>query len=264
MMITLNIQTGKRGGGRIAPMHWVFLSPHFDDVALSCGGLVWEQVQAGEQVIIWTVCAGIPDPMRHTFSPFAQELHARWGAGPEAVTTRQAEDIAACRVMGAAYRHLPVFDCIYRLDARGQPSYASEQALSGPLHPDEAVFASQLSQLWQPDLPLDAMLVCPLALGNHVDHQLTRLAAEQLGRPLWYYADYPYVRRIPHQLSALTQVGWRQRSFELSEAGLVAWQNAVAAHASQISTFWADEPAMRADLANYAVQEWGVCLWQLA
>jgi hypothetical protein len=60
----------------------------------------------------------------------------------------------------------------------------------------------------------------------------------------------------------LEQAGWKRESFRLSAAGLKAWQDAVAAHASQISTFWADELVMRMAIAEYAAQERAVCLWQ--
>ena len=50
-------------------MHWIYLSPHFDDAVLSCGGMIWEQVHSGETVEIWTLCAGqIPKgPAAHCF-----------------------------------------------------------------------------------------------------------------------------------------------------------------------------------------------------
>ena len=243
-------------------MHWIYLSPHLDDAALSCGGLIWEQTHAGERVTVLTVCAGIPDPAREPLSPFAQELHARWGAGPEAAAIRQAEDVAACRVLGAAPRHLPLLDCIYRTGPDGQHIYASEQALNGPLHPYEAARAARLSRLRAARLPRNAQVVCPLGLGNHVDHQLTRLAAEQLGRPLWYYADYPYVLKHPAALDSLAQTGWRRQLFPIRRAGLTAWQDSVAAYTSQISTFWADQAAMRFAIEEYASRELVVYLWQ--
>ncbi len=39
---------------------WIFVSAHFDDVVLSAGGLVWELTRRGDQVEVWTVCAGNP------------------------------------------------------------------------------------------------------------------------------------------------------------------------------------------------------------
>ena len=243
-------------------MIWIYLSPHFDDVVLSCGGLVWEQVQAGNAVHIWTICGGAPEPSQ-PFSAFAEALHQRWGTGPSAVAARREEDIASCKVVGAKHRHLPVFDCIYRTGADGQPLYASEEALNGPLHPDEMARAAQISRLEAVRLPGAAQVVCPLSLGNHVDHQLVRRAAEQLGRKLWYYADYPYVLKQPARLEEMAQAGWRRQLFPLSSTAVAAWQDAVAAHTSQISTFWTDESAMRAAIAEYAAQEAGVGLWKM-
>jgi hypothetical protein len=164
--------------------------------------------------------------------------------------------------MRVAYQHLPVYDCIYRGDGGGLHYYASEEALNGPLHPEEVAGAARLTRLNAQDLPLGVRVVCPLSLGNHVDHQLTRLAAEQSGHALWYYADFPYVLRRPEQLVELEQAGWKRENFRLAAAGLKAWQDAVAAHASQISTFWADELVMRMAIAEYAAQERAVCLWQ--
>ena len=57
-------------------MEWIYFSPHLDDVALSCGGLAWEQSQSGSPVQVWTICAG--DPPARPLSAFAEELHERW------------------------------------------------------------------------------------------------------------------------------------------------------------------------------------------
>ncbi len=40
--------------------HWIFLSPHLDDVALSCGGLVLDLAQQGFVVDNWTLMGGYP------------------------------------------------------------------------------------------------------------------------------------------------------------------------------------------------------------
>jgi len=39
---------------------WIFLSTHFDDVALSAGGMVWELTAGVTGVEIWTIAAGEP------------------------------------------------------------------------------------------------------------------------------------------------------------------------------------------------------------
>ena len=242
-------------------MTWIYLSPHFDDVALSCGGLLWEQVQAGELVSIWTVCAG--DPPIEKLSPFAQELHDRWKADQNAPYERRREDIKSCQRLGVGYRYFSIPDCIYRrLPGRGEFMYAQETALNGPLHPGDASLAQELVSDLRRSLPMGATLVSPLALGSHVDHQLTRLAAEELRGECWYYADFPYVLRDDTQLQQMQRDGWESCIFLVSPAGLVAWQDAISAHASQISTFWESEVAMRQAITDYQHKDNGIRLWR--
>jgi len=153
-------------------MDWIYLSPHFDDVALSCGGLVWEQVRKGDRVSIWTVCGG--EPPDGELSSFAQELHARWQTGQNAPASRRSEDNASCQRLGARWRFFSLPDCIYRRDpASGEFMYASETALNGDLHPGDFQTIDRLRDVLQQALPPEAVVVCPLGLGRHVDHQLT-------------------------------------------------------------------------------------------
>jgi LmbE family N-acetylglucosaminyl deacetylase len=239
-------------------MEWVFLSPHFDDAALSCGGLVWELGQAGHPVQVWTICAG--EQPSGELSPFAQALHARWQAGAEAVTRRKAEDLRSCAVMGAAPLHFSIPDCIYRIT--GNPHYPSEESLFGPLHPAEEDLVSSLSEELAGALPVEAEMVCPLSIGGHVDHRLTRAAAEKIGNRSWYYADYPYTLKRREEVARLEQKGWEATCFPVSENGLRAWEAAVAAHASQISSFWESLEEMRSDLYAYIQAEGGIRLWR--
>jgi LmbE family N-acetylglucosaminyl deacetylase len=242
-------------------MDWIYISSHLDDVALSCGGLVWEQAQAGDATAIWTVCAG--DPPDGPLSPFAEELHARWGVGREAARQRRLEDQASCIHLGAEARHFSIPDCIYRrAPSGGAPLYASNQAIMGPVRPDEAGLLQTLGAELAEALPAGAILVCPLAIGGHVDHRLTRLAVESTGRRLWYYVDYPYILEAQEALEQLRQEGWSAKAFAVSENGLRLWGQAVAAHASQISTFWPDLFAMQAALEGYYQDMGGVILWQ--
>lgn len=233
-------------------MKRVYLSPHFDDVALSCGGLVWEQVQRGDAVTVWTICGGNPAPDQ-PYSAFAQLLHERWNSGPEAVTVRRAEDIASCQTMGASWRHFPLTDCIYRTGLAGQHLYPSEESLWGALHEEDLPLIQALAQTMRQEIPADAQIVSPLTLGDHVDHKLVRAAAEQTGRHLVYYADYPYATKPESQvrLAALYAAGWEALPGAVSRAGLVAWQAAVAAHRSQISTFWKDLAEMAGAMEAY-------------
>lgn len=243
-------------------MQWIYLSPHFDDIAFSCGGLVWEQVNSGHEVSIWTICAAFAPP--GPLSPFASSLHKRWGTDRDAVKHRREEDQLSSQRMGAVNRYFSIPDAIYRVSPiDGQFLYSSESELFGELHPHESELVNSLRGELDLALPPDCQLVCPLAIGGHVDHRLVRSAVQGLGRPLWYYADYPYlVNMVEDQREMIT--GFRSETFRVSAAGLAAWKDVVAAHTSQISTFWSDLDQMRSAIQNYWQQFEGVRLWQVS
>ncbi len=253
-------------------MEWIYLSPHLDDIALSCGGLVWQQSQSGEVVQVWSVCAG--DPPGESVSQFAESLHNRWSMGHEAAELRRSEDAASCAEMGAMYRHFSWPDCIYRLGPEnspyvGVPLYDSEESLWLPVHPAENVVIQQIRAELNKLIPTNSQIVCPLTLGGHVDHRLTRQAAELLGRRMWYYADYPYALEKSEELDKLRQEGWKESRHSINRDGLEAWIAAVAAHRSQISTFWhkdsgrrvPEHDAMRTAITQYCQAMGGVVLW---
>ena len=241
-------------------MHWVYLSPHFDDAILSCGGLIYEQVWRGQTVEIWTLCAGEipPGPL----SPFAQELHLRWGTSAETVRLRAAEDREACQQVGAVYHHLDIPDCIYRRTPEGDFIVHGETDLFQPLPETEQALAARLGHRIRQMLPPFARVVSPLGIGGHVDHRLTRAAAEAIHKPVWYYADYPYVER-----QAFDPADWLSGDLKtyhvcVSKVGLSAWQNGVAAYSSQISTFWSSVDAMRKAIEAYRRAKGGTRLWR--
>jgi LmbE family N-acetylglucosaminyl deacetylase len=238
-------------------MRWIYLSPHLDDVVLSCAAILWQQVQAGQQVEIWSIFAG--DPPAGELPPFALTLHERWKTGQQAYAVRRAEDRAACAVLGALPRHLHFADCIYRRLPSGEPLINENEQLFNPIAAQEQPLLEEISDLLRAYLPRKAMLISPLSIGGHVDHRIVRAAAERLPHRLGYYADYPYTITRPQQ--AETPIIGRARHFPLPPAALDAWMNAVACHVSQISTFWPNEQAMRQELQTYAAQGGGQTLW---
>ncbi len=228
--------------------HWVFLSPHFDDAALSCGGLVWHLTQAGHRVEIWTLMGGFPPD--ENYSSFAVQNHRAWGkSGEEAIRMRQAEDRGACQVLGAQARHFDWADAIYRRAPQsGEPIVTDNQTLfSAP--PEEALVA-EMAETLQAELSEGALLVCPLGIGKHIDHRTVALAAEQSGRINFYYADYPYILNSFDEPGLQAGV-WEQLPLALGQEALQAWQDAVLCYTSQWPGFWRDEMETRMALQNY-------------
>jgi hypothetical protein len=242
---------------------WIFLSTHFDDVVLSAGGLVWELTHRGDDIEIWTICAGDP-PADKPLTEYAQLLHGFWDIGEDVPLKRSKEDAACCRVLGASvYRRYTMPDNIYRyLPGTDEPLIKENEDQMKPLEPSESYLIPPVADFLRKNLPGDCELVAPLAIGSHRDHVLTRTAAERLGAPLWHYADYPYLIYGEHTLADWIPAGTKSFSLEISPAGLKAWQDGFACQRSQIPLLWVDEDDMRTSIAKYLAAGYGNTLWQ--
>jgi len=239
-------------------MRWIYISPHLDDAVLSCGGLMHAQAQRGLAVENWTILAGDPPP--GPLSDFAQTLHILWGTG-DAMSTlalRRREDLAASAFVGARAVHLGFVDCIYRRGPGGDLLYP--ESVFVPPSPLEADLPDRIVAVLEAGLRPDDVLVCPLALGSHLDHFLVRRAVEHLGRPLRYYADFPYMVNYPDALAPAV-AGMHDERFPFPEENLLRWQEAVAAYASQISSLLKVEGTMNDILRSCWRESRGIRLW---
>jgi LmbE family N-acetylglucosaminyl deacetylase len=227
---------------------WVFFSPHFDDVALSCGGIAWDLATRGGHVEIWTIMAGFPPD--ENFSAFAQKNHHDWGkSGREAIQMRREEDRAACSILGAVPRHFDWLDAIYRkYQESGLPVVNNDDELFNKLPEPSLVsdISKKLSQL----LPTGSTLVCPMSLGGHIDHKAVLKACTKLEHDIVYYADYPYILES-FDSEALSEPKVKRIAHSLSQEALHAWQRAVLCYQSQLAAFWRDEDEARLALRNY-------------
>jgi LmbE family N-acetylglucosaminyl deacetylase len=243
----------------------IYLSPHLDDVVFSCGGQIYRQTSAGMAVLVVTVAAG--DPPAVAPSEFVQLLHERWqltevaevegkGAIATACAGRRNEDALACRILGADYVHWDFLDCIYRLHPETEePLYQTRDDIFGDVHPADEL-AGQLRRQMAA-LPAHQQLFVPLTAGHHVDHQLTRAAAEQCfgTTNLLYYEDYPYVldrTALDAVLDANDRGQWEPQVMKFSEAALEAKVAAVLAYESQLSSFFTDHHDVEVQIKAHA------------
>jgi LmbE family N-acetylglucosaminyl deacetylase len=241
---------------RNEPLHHVYLSPHLDDAVLSCGGRIWQQVQAGERVVVVTVFANVPEP-NAPLSPFAQALHAHWGHPADATSKRREEDLAALALLGAEAVHWPYTDCIYRKAPDGRFLYADLASLWGEIDPlEESLIVELADRLFALPPTQGGAVYTPLGVGRHVDHRIVRRAAECSGRALTCYEDYPYAENREAVEAALAKGEWRAEPVMLSEEALEAKIAAIACYRSQISTFWADTAEMATAVRAFAERYW--------
>lgn len=242
----------------------IYLSPHLDDVALSCGGQVFGATRAGQRVLIVTITAGDPPPS--TVSSYAQSLHDRWELLTDAVAARRAEDLAANEILGADTLHWSLPDCIYRYHpTTGAALYLSDPDIFGEVHPAEAPLVATLSEQMA-TLPAHKQLYVPLTIGHHVDHQLTRIAAERVFRvpSLAYYEDYPYAQQPDALAKTLPPDSpiWQAKVIALDEAAIRAKIAAIAAFKSQFSTFFTDHADLERQIRTFTATVGGERVWR--
>jgi LmbE family N-acetylglucosaminyl deacetylase len=242
----------------------IYLSPHLDDATLSCGGQIFQQTMAGKRVLIVTITAG--DPAVSTVSEYAQSLHTRWELVVDAVAARRAEDITASQILGAETLHWNVPDCIYRYHpATGAPFYVSDADIFGEVHPAETSLVNELARQMA-SLPKSAQVFAPLTIGHHVDHQLTRAAAELCfgSQNLVYYEDYPYAEKAGalEAVFSANQTNWQAEVIALAEAAVQAKIEAIYAFKSQLSTFFDSRQHLEQRIHDFTTAVGGERVWR--
>jgi len=227
----------------------IFLAPHYDDVALSCGGTVAALAEAiRREPFADPVVASSPAPLVVTvfggtpggdnLTAFARWQHERWGTdGHDTVAVRIDEERTAATILGCATRTFPYLDAIYRGD-----QYLSDEALFGPILPGDAPLVAQLTAAIAA-LPNLSTLYVPLAIGNHVDHQIVYQVGQILaarGLRVLGYEDFPYAILGDERERRLAAIGTALGEPELVPiaATLPRRIAAIAAYRTQLPTIF--------------------------
>lgn len=234
--------------GCAAVGEWVFVSPHLDDVVLSCGGAVAKAARTGVPTVV-TVFAGLPDGEA---SDFARFQHERWKLPDDnVVASRRDEDVRAIKALGenVSIEWLDYLDAIYR-----DPGYASDEALFGQPLACDLRLAEQVYQHLR-RYPTSTY-VLPLGVGNHVDHQIVREAGAMLlrdGSEVWTYAEIPYALDEASMAVALTHVDHHDPiQIRLDDDALERKLNAVGEYASQLPVLFRDRGDARDEIEAFA------------
>jgi LmbE family N-acetylglucosaminyl deacetylase len=240
-------------------MRYIFLSPHLDDISLSCGGIVNHLSGNNIKTQIWSIFAG--SPIESNLSPFALSLHNRWRLPLNAPKKRRLEDIVACKILGADFRHFNFLDCIYRKDNYGDPIIKEEEDLYQPIPDSQESLIEEISFIFKTHILAEDIVVAPLAIGNHLDHQIIFKSISFLQfRSLLFYEDYPYV--IKSQNHQTNTANLLPIQFLLTGENIRNWHDSIAAYKSQISTFWTDIAQMTSDISHYFDIGGGKNLWK--
>ncbi len=209
------------------------------------------------------------------WSHFTEKLLAAWGNPPDIRRLRRAEDEAALAKLGAANLAAGILEAHYRCGENADWLYLSLDALLGPVHAaDGALTATILDYLRMHFELCRYTIVSPLAIGNHVDHQVTFAAAEELvkaGQDVMFYEDFPYAARstsYAERMSVLS--GLEPVLIESDRDAMMAKIEALSYYRSQIPSLFRDANNMAVELIDFARRtggaqaKYGERFWRVA
>ena len=234
------------------PRRHLFLSPHYDDVALSCGGTALLLAQADRRPEVALLFGAEPDSAQ-SLTAFALGQHEGWGLGAaEVIAARRAEEAAAAAFLGVRVAYLPFRDAIYR----GEWYTSNELLFADPVAGEAGLPGEIVASLGLAGAPDGATRIyAPLAIGLHVDHQHAAAAGIALARAGWdvlFYEDLPYAMR-----AGITEARFNRLEEQMVEAGRVpigeVWDAKIAAvlcYPSQLATVFSyvDAGASRVEI----------------
>ncbi len=231
----------------------VVLSPHLDDAALSCGGLLAMAHQRHEQALVITLCTAAP-AADSDFSELALTFHRMWQLSPdEVVSARLREEQAALDILGTDSYWAGLLDAIYRFPQ----AYTSRDTLFNRPHASDPLYDVLAVQMrvWREQMP-SAIFYAPLAVGSHVDHVIThevaRMVFADCPERLVFYEDFPYAiwpRALATRQTEVQDVEPQTIAIEAVLAHKIA---SVDAYPSQLVELFGSRDGMVQSLTSYA------------
>ena len=211
----------------------IYLSPHYDDAVLSCGGLMRLQGR-NQSVKVFTVF-GLP------------------------MGDRCQEDQRATRYLGAVPVIGPRYEAMYREGF--DPKTVLDFDLNGVLPGSSVTDPFRIPpDMFFSDL-MGHEIYCPLGIGGHVDHVVVRRLVSMLSLDVWYWEDIPYCfsRDVAPWTVGMTSkvipIGRHSAEFKI-------WMDAVSRYTSQIPSLFGTTKNMIRQYSDYLDSTGGIRLWR--
>ncbi len=216
-----------------------YLSPHFDDVVFSCGGLIYEQIRQGQDALVVTIFGGTPDYSR--IGSFARAIHKKWKS-QDPVSLRRVEDMKAVETLGAKLLQLDFLDCIYRQNKDNAPLYNDYESMKGIMHPNDnnlvELIYDRIVGVIQQYKHKEFQVFAPLGVGNHVDHQIVKIVGLRLlskGYNVFFYEEIPYCLWYPEGLQDVIAKNENEWSSKIFSIDIKAKLNSIKPYNSQFA-----------------------------
>jgi LmbE family N-acetylglucosaminyl deacetylase len=230
---------------------YIYLSPHLDDVALSCGGSICDSKTRGCNILVVTLFSGDPPP---PFPPLARACHQLWQM-PEEVSpyeVRRVEDEKAMAALGVDYLWLDWLEVIYRdptlSDFNDINDYTAD-VQHDPIFPILCEWLADVHATYP-----NAQIVVPSGIGGHRDHRIVFSAAIGVlnHTSLLFFEDFPYVAYLPEEVTELVKL-YNLVSVEVDTSDCLEQRvHAVEAYQSQLAMLFYPPSSFRDMIRDYA------------
>jgi LmbE family N-acetylglucosaminyl deacetylase len=187
----------------------VVLSPHLDDAALSCGAMMIHACRIVPVTVVTLFTEAGPPPYTLSTRRYLHQIGVR---DAEALyRQRRREDRAALEPLGITCVQAGLVDAQFRRwpQPRGRSRWAHLMpeiahiypiyrlnTTSGHIAPaDSGTLDVATGVIRGIAAQHPGLVLAPLGIGGHVDHVLTRTAAERSGAQIAYYSDFPHNQR---------------------------------------------------------------------
>lgn len=227
-----------------------FLSPHLDDAALSCGGLI-EHLANKTSVTVATIFTGTTTGPQ-TLSAKKSLSNSDYTSAKDYYQARIAEDRKAFSHVPVTLVHLGEVEALWR--KKQHPSVTTKllgkllpevlhlyptyryHIVSGRIAPGDKALLLRLQKTLTTLIPKHAIVFAPYGIGNHADHLVVRQAAEAITQPI-YWTDQPYLVREDRQKSRFPGMTLHEYSFNQAKKDRI-----IQAYSSQMPLLFPNSP----------------------
>jgi LmbE family N-acetylglucosaminyl deacetylase len=236
-----------------------FVSPHFDDAVLSAGALAGYLKDQGNKVVVINIFTQA-GPRPYTLSAKAYLRQCQYVNAERLYEDRHREDHNALASIADQVINLGFTDALWRPKHSGLSRHFGKALPElGVVYPTYRLHITK-GKLARSDRPTvteimrklesvieseDPAVFCPLGIGNHIDHVITRMVCDELFSNPIHWADYPYNLSNGDKAKATEMKSF---SFDQGQAekGLL-----IEKYKSQYKALFPDTPQLMAEVFYY-------------
>lgn len=230
----------------------IFVSPHLDDVVLSCAEIIVKEVSCGNSALILNVFT--KEYNDDSISENAKNFHDLCGYSNKPITNRKIEDQRALKTLGVESLYLDEYEALYRKNINNEFHYYQPQSHFNSELSNELSYINRLTARIESILnylEFDYIYI-PLGIGNHIDHLIIRYVFEKIvaNKKIIYYEDIPYKLEYGNLMPSSYTFELESEIIEVDSELFRKKIEALKYYTSQIPILWENKEDMMEQLSR--------------